>query len=160
MAATEKELQEAKQRVAELEAELNRSKGAEPYWKPAIGEEIYFIGTEGLIKIRHFSDSQFERDMLKQGNIFKTREEAEKISNIRACEERLREAVWYANGGKFVEFKLNNDNLAIDLYNGELEVSHGNTIKAFPDWQYFISEEAAQECREEHHDDWLMLRNA
>jgi len=51
-----------------------------------------------------------DKDTIKQGNVFKTREEAEKEVKLRAAKYRVKKRIWELNNGEIIEFKLNENN--------------------------------------------------
>ncbi len=47
-------------------------------WEPKEGEKYYFITKEGAVNYTHWRGHQFDKDLLKQHKIYKTRHQAEK----------------------------------------------------------------------------------
>ena len=146
------------QKLNELEQELNELKqqtknGMPKYWKPKIGEKFYYVeGTR--IYVTEYDNSDFTKELVLTGNFFQTKEEAEKELKLRLATQRLKEAIWKANGGKFINFSYNIKNTTISRYYNTLQISNWTEIQTAQDWMYIKDEKTAIKVLEENRRDF------
>ena len=58
---------------------LNKSKEIElSRWTPQAGEKYYYVGDNGMVNFTFFDCDEVDEDYYKFGNIFRTKEEAER----------------------------------------------------------------------------------
>lgn len=120
--------QDLENKIKDLESDIQASQNTieelkkaivnieEKAWKPEEGE-IYYC-TEGIRVERHNNDSPFDKDMIRIGNYFKTKEQAERALFEKNLRLKLR---------KFAED--NNDKIYWDNVNQEKYYVFFNTIK-------------------------------
>ena len=121
------------QKINKLEQELaelkKQAKNCMPkYWDFKIGEKFYYIDIAKVYS-SEYADSGFEKDLSLSGNIFRTKKEAEKELELRLATQRLKEAIWKANGGKFINFSYNIKNTTINRYYNTLQISNWTEYK-------------------------------
>ena len=74
-------LQELEKKYKELGEEIERLKNEEKVWKPKEHEEFYTVSGYGKVDECEFSyHSPFVKGYVEMGNCFKTKKEAEKVS--------------------------------------------------------------------------------
>lgn len=97
-----KELEEAKAKIVEIEKKIEEKKSKR--WKPKVMERYYYINIEGkVIETSRLNNGEFEESMYNLGNCFRTKEEAEFITEKLKVITKLKEfaepedAVWDGN---------------------------------------------------------------
>lgn len=99
-------LQELEKNAADLQAKLDEMKATitkmktEPsgLWKPKVGEDYYFIGCDGSAEGTYNEGNDTDKRIIKQGNAYRTKEEAEHARDKQEVTQRLREL---ADGYRF-----------------------------------------------------------
>ena len=146
------------QKIDKLEQELNwlkeQAKNCKPkYWKPKNGEKAWYIH-DSYVKSDVTWGTKVDKRLITRGDVFKTREEAEKELELRLATQRLKEAIWEANGGEFIGYNANALNYAIIVYEGSLRPMTWVIIKCFQNWMYIKDEETAEKVLEENRRDF------
>ena len=146
------------QKIDKLEQELDwlkeQAKNCKPkYWKPKNGEKAWFIH-DSHIKSDVTWGTKVDKRFITRGDVFKTREEAEKELELRLTTQRLKEAIWEANGGEFIDYKDNSLDYAIIVYEGSLKPMPWATFKCFQNWMYIKDMETAEKVLEENRRDF------
>lgn len=149
----EQDIQVMKDKLASMESELNKP-NIEPFWKPEDGKTYHTVTSYGTIVDTQTWTS--ERQLI--GTAYKTEEEAKKELDLMLAKQRVKEAIWYLNGGKFLEFKKGKDNCSFDLYTNGLFAESWLQTKWYPNWQYLVSKEAVKELIKTHHEDLMLIR--
>lgn len=84
----QKELQELKDRIAELEALIDKQ---EPkVWEPTGGEDYYWLAGIGSVNRENMSTDRIDRSRIELGNYFKTQEQAEQARDFTLAMAKLR----------------------------------------------------------------------
>ena len=146
------------QKINKLEQELNKlkqqTKNCMPkYWDFKIGEKFYYIYIAKVYS-SDYVDSGFEKDLILSGNIFRTKKEAEKELELRLATQRLKEAIWEANGGEFIGFTPEVTNYMVTTDNNIVKVSRFEYAKTTQDWMYIKDEETAERILEKNRTDF------
>ena len=68
--------------------------------------------------------------------------------------QRLKEAIWTANGGKFINFSYNSNNTTINRYYYTLQISNWTEIQTNQNWMYLKSTEIAEKVLKENYKDF------
>jgi len=100
-----------------------------------------------------------DKDRVEQGNVFKTKEEAEKEVELRKAKYRVKKRIWELNDGEFIEFKQKHDNYSFDLYSNEIVPRFCCKTKSYPNWQYIKTEKLVKQLINEMYDDLLLIRD-
>ena len=145
-------------KIEELEKQLNSLKEEVKscnvkYWKPKKGEKFYY-GDITKIYCAECTNSDFIKDLFLVGNYFKTKEEAEEELELILATQRLKEAIWTANGGEFVGYNIHSMNYTVTVFRGKLIVNYFNDTKIAQDWMYFKDRETAIKVLEENRKDF------
>ena len=146
------------QKINKLEQELKELKKQARNCMPKyldfkIGEKFYYIDIAKVYS-SEYADSGFEKDLSLSGNIFRTKKEAEKELELRLATQRLKEAIWKANGGKFINFSYNIKNTTINRYYNTLQINNWTEIQTAQDWMYIKDEKTAIKVLEENRRDF------
>ena len=143
----QKQIEEMKTKLADMEAELNKPEMTINYWQPKNNDLYFYVGLDGNIDWnRYFSTGGSTRY-----RVFKTRKEAEKYAEYVKAEETLRRVIAEVNGGWLPdwtnddEYKyvvvLNMDNLKVLIY---------EATKYLPNFMYIKSRELAEKLMKEY----------
>ena len=133
------------------------------FWEPKDGELAWYIDVDNSItesrnwsKVPSWEKSPSAYRLIEVGNMFKTKEEADKYINFKKVEHRLRKAVWKLNGGPAPEFKYQIGNFTICTNGIFLDIDTWYNLQINPDWLWFKSIELAEELAETHKEDLLI----
>ena len=129
------------------------------YWEPKSDEMAFYIDSLGCINISNRWSENVDKQIIYQGNVFKTEEEALKESDLRRAKYRVKKRIWELNGGKTLEFQLDGTNWSFDLCEGVLETYTWSQNKLYPNWQYIISKEIGNILIDEMYDDLMLIRS-
>ena len=113
-------------------------------WKPKVGEDYYFIGCDVSAEGTYNEGNDTDKRIIKQGNAYRTKEEAEHARDKQEVTQRLRELA----GG--YRFKAGADNWYLFCNTGTKEWITGYCLFSFhPNAVYFPTEESALAARDE-----------
>ena len=140
----ERELKELKEQIKTCNPE---------YWDFKIGERFYYIDIAKVYS-SEYANYDFEKDLSLSGNIFRTKKEAEKELELRLATQRLKEAIWVANGGEFIGFNPNIIDLVVSVNNNILQVDYCIDIQSNQNWMYIKDKETAEKVLKENHRDF------
>ena len=128
------------------------------YGTPKNGEKAYLITTDGKVIKDYSWYKDFNRRIINQGSVFKTKEEAENEVKLREAKCRVKQRIWELNGGKFIGFKNDSNNWSFELREELIIAKTWCSSKFYPNWQYLKSKELAEQLIEEMRDDLLLIR--
>jgi len=146
------------QKIDKLEQELielkEQAKNCKPkYWKPESGKKAWFI-YGSTIKSDFKWSSRMDKGLIAAGDVYQSQEEAEKELGLRLATQRLKEAIWEANGGKFVVFIPCARNYIINPYDNHLQVDSYTNTQTAQNWMYLKNTETAEKVLEKNHKDF------
>jgi len=146
------------QKINKLEQELKElKKQAEnykpKYWKPKNGEKAWYIENDDICSSCQWI-SPTDETLVTLGNVFQTEEEAEKELELRLATQRLKEAIWEANGGEFIGFVPDVLNVIINVCDNGLAVAHWAYTQANQNWMYIKDRETAEKVLEKNRKDF------
>ena len=146
------------QKIDKLEQELDwlkeQVKNCKPkYWKPKNGEKAWYIH-DSHIKSDVTWGSKVDKRFITRGDVFKTREEAEKELELRLATQRLKEAIWEANGGEFIGFTSEVINYTITTDSKTVKVNWFEYVKTAQDWMYIKDFKTAEKVLKENRKDF------
>ena len=144
-------LREIAQKVKELLDDLETLKQEEkiagleyPFEE---GEEYFVINVIGELVKQKWSNHLIDKKSYKQGNIFKTRKEAEKEQARRELLMLFKQYRDKCNGGwkpNFIDFSQNKYSMWFDYYSRKLEIFTSTSSNDFRLFGYFRKED---DCR-------------
>ena len=131
-------------------------KEPQEFWEPKDQEYVWCIDLEGYVRKSYILKSDTDRSIIKIGNVFETKENAETYVEYRQAEHRLCKAVWELNKGESPEFEYGAENCSICLAKNEPVAHTWVELQVNPDWFYFKSIELAKKLVETHKEDLLI----
>ena len=146
----QKQIEEMKTKLADMEAELNKPEVVINYWQPKGGEQYYYLDYFSNIGIINRADDGGAETRYR---VFKTIEEAEKYAEYVKAEETLRRVIAEANEGWLPDwsndgslkykilYRCDLDRLATDSY---------SVSKLLPNFMYIKSKELAEKLMKEY----------
>ena len=141
------QIEEMKNKLAEMELELNKPEVTINYWQPKYRDKYYFVNHYGGISegVRNINGSL--------NRVFKTREEAERYAEYVKAEETLRRVIAEANEGIVLDwknFKENKFEVHLNAKTSELVVECMSIAKTLPSFMYIKSRQIAEKLIEEY----------
>ena len=146
-------LETLKQQTADLEAKLEEMKAEidrlENGWEMKCpykeGDEYYFVSANGLAKYDSWDNYDFEKRAFAQGNIFKTKQEAELESKRRNLLTRFRAFRDECNNGWEPDWSNNGEKWEIDYKEEEgLIALWTSLVNSFSTFGYFKNKQDTQ----------------
>jgi len=128
------------------------------WWEPKDDEKAYYIDDSGQICTGDVWNYEIDKGCVNQGNVFKTKEEAEREAKLREAKYKVKRRVWELNDGYFINFKLYDDNYSFHLYENRMKCSVSSSTKYYPNWQYLKSKELVEQLIKEMEKDLLLIR--
>ena len=147
----QKQIEEMKTKLADMEAELNKPEVVTNYWQPSKGDKYYYVNMLGYVESCNcFKDSK--QDEIRH-RVFKTREEAEKYAEYIKAEETLRRVIAEANEGWLPNWNSSDEyKFEVQLINRDarLYVDCFSSLKRHPNFMYIKSKELAEKLMKEY----------
>ena len=137
----QKQIEEMKTKLADMEAELNKPEVVINYWQPKEGEQYYYLDYFSNIEIINRADDGGTETRYR---VFKTHKEAEKYAEYVKAEETLRRVIAEANEGWLPDWDGWEAKYGVTLDKGSLRESYFEKAKYFPNFMYIKSEELAK----------------
>ena len=150
----QKQIEEMKVKLANMEAELNKPDVVINYWQPAECERYYYVNYLGLI-----GTASYASDYCKDTNryrVFKTEAEAQKYADYIKAEEILRAVIAISNEGRLPDWNnFQEIKYVVVLNDMKLEVFSYNSIKYLPNFMYIKSEKLAEKLAKEYEKEFI-----
>lgn len=143
----QKQIEEMKTKLADMEAKLNKPEVVINYWQPHKLDRYFYIHPTNQV---HTALNHFEEDI--KYRVFKTREEAEKYAEYVKAEETLRGVIAEANEGWLPDWGGWEAKYVIGLV-GKYKYIKVLTYcddKVFPNFMYIKSKELAEKLMKEY----------
>ena len=145
----QKQIEEMKTKLADMEAELNKPEVIINYWQPQEDDKMYYVNYLGEVRFNSYTAS-FQDDILRY-RVFKTKAEAQKYAEYVKAEETLRRVIAEANAGWLPDWTNNDEHkYVVVLYMDDLRVFIYETTKYLPNFMYVKSKELANNLMEEY----------
>ncbi len=147
----QKQIEEMKTKLADMEAELNKPEVSINYWQPRTAENLYYVNYLGHIAEANYTENyQWDKTRYR---VFKTKEEAKRYAEYVKAEETLRGVIAGANEGWLPNWG-NDDSLKyVILYRFDvdrLETVSYSVSKLLPNLMYIKSKELAEKLMKEY----------
>ena len=146
----QKQIEEMKIKLADMEAELNKPEVIINYWQPRTAENLYYVNYLGHLAEANYTEN-YQGDKTRY-RVFKTREEAEKYAEYVKAEETLRRVIAEANEGWLPDWS----NYKVKYVIGfafkpkYIKVLTYVDDKLFPNFMYIKSNELAEKLMKEY----------
>ena len=146
------------QKIDKLEQELNnlkqQAKSCNPkYWKPKDGEKAWYIESGNICSSYQWI-SPTDKTLITLGDVFQSEEEAEKELELRLATQRLKKAIWEANGGEFIRFIPDVLNITINAHNNILQINYCTNVQTAQNWMHIKNRETAEKVLKENSKDF------
>ena len=125
-------------------------------WEPEDGKLAWYIDIYGGVVSSYEWITDTDIEVIKFGNAFKTKKNAEKYVEYKKAEYRLRKAVWELNEGPAPKFTDDTDNFTICINGSSLRIDAWYNLQVNPDWLWFNTVELADKLAETHKEDLLL----
>ena len=146
----QKQIEEMKTKLADMEAELNKPEVVINYWQPKGGEQYYYLDYFNIIEIINRADDGGTETRYR---VFKTHKEAEKYAEYVKAEETLRRVIaeanegWLPNWNSPDEYKFD---VQLNARDARIYVDCFSAIKRQPNFMYIKSKELAEKLMKEY----------
>lgn len=141
----QQQIEDMKNKLVEMEAELNKPEEVINYWKPKQGDTLYYVTYSGNINTSY--NSKVNEKIYR---VFKTKEEAERYAEYVKAEETLKRVIAEANEGWLPGWNGSVKNYNIRLYNNNIDYTYYYTSKLLPTFMYIKSESLCIKLIEEY----------
>lgn len=156
----QKQIEEMKVKLADMEAELNKPDVVINYWQPTNMDKFYWVNTSGCVQPTIYCfdrthEKEAERDKVGY-RVFKTEGEAQKYAEYVKAEGTLRRAIAINNKGWLPDWNNGRTpNYIVVLNDMKLEVFSYNSIKYLPNFMYIKSAELAEKLKKEYEKEFI-----
>lgn len=145
------QIEDMKQKLAEMEALLTEPEVSISYWQPEINQRHWYVGIYGNVK----DNTTTLPEYMSKGHhrVFKTKAEAQKYAEYIKAEETLKRVIAEANAGVILDWNhpdINKYEVYLNKRCDRLYIECKNTIKYFPSFMYIKSRELAEKLIEEY----------
>ena len=145
----QKQIEEMKTKLADMEAELNKPEVVINYWQPKEGNMYYNVTNLGVVGSSCYAQN-YHKDKVRY-RVFKTRKEAEKYAEYVKAEETLRRVIAEVNEGWLPDWTNKDEHkYVVALYMDDLNTFKHATTKYQPNFMYIKSEELAEKLMKEY----------
>lgn len=135
----QQQIEDMKNKLVEMEAELNKPEVTINYWQPKEEDLMYFVNHLGNVSNLYYS-KRCQVDEIRY-RVFKTKEEAKRYAEYVKAEETLKRVIAEANEGWLPDWNGFERKYYIILYNNNnLECVSYSSYKIVPTFMYIKSE--------------------
>ena len=153
----QKQIEEMKTKLADMEAELNKPEVVINYWQPKGGEQYYYLDYFSNIGIINRADDGGAETRYR---VFKTIEEAEKYAEYVKAEETLRRVIAEVNEGWLPDWTNKDEHkYVVVLYMDDLNIFKYETTKYQPNFMYIKSKELAEKLMKEYEEEFVTYQS-
>lgn len=131
----QQQIEDMKNKLVEMEAELNKPEVAINYWQPKQGDTLYYVTYSGNVNTSY--NSKVNENIYR---VFKTKEEAERYAEYVKVEETLKRVIAEVNEGWLPDWSGCVNNYFIRLYKNNLDYIRYTTTKVLPTFMYIKSD--------------------
>lgn len=141
----QQQIEDMKNKLVEMEAELNKPEVVINYWQPKQGDTLYYVTYLGNINTSY--NSKVNENIYR---VFKTKEEAERYAEYVKAEETLKRVIAEANQGWLPDWSGCVKNYHIRLYKNNLDYICYTSTKVLPNFMYIKSEDLCNKLIKEY----------
>ena len=144
------QIEDMKQKLAEMEALLNQPEVGAYYWQPKEDDALYYVNHLGYISTSWYIINH--QDDKARYRVFKTKEEAEKYAEYVKAEETLRRVIAEANAGWLPDWGASETKYVIGFRfkSKQIKVLAYMEDKLFPNFMYIKSMELVEKLMKEY----------
>ena len=147
----QKQIEEMKTKLADMEAELNKPEVIINYWQPRTAENLYYVNYLGHIAEANYTENyQWDKTRYR---VFKTKEEAKRYAEYVKAEETLRRVIAEANEGWLPDWSNDDPFKYKILYRCDLDslsIDSCRFSKLISNFMYIKSRELAEKLIKEY----------
>ena len=151
----QKQIEEMKTKLADMEAELNKPEVIINYWQPRTAENLYYVNYLGHVAETNYTENyQWDKTRYR---VFKTKEEAKRYTEYVKAEETLRRVIAEANAGWLPDWTNNDDEhkYIVVLCMDDSKVFIYVEDKLFPNFMYIKSKELAEKLMLQYDEEFV-----
>lgn len=145
----QQQIEDMKNKLVEMEAELNKPETVINYWQPKEGDTVYYVTYSGNINTLYYYNNRCYVNELRY-RVFKTKEEAERYAEYVKAEETLRIVIAEANEGWLPDWGGSIANYNVRIYNNKIDYTYYYTSKLLPTFMYIKSESLCNKLIKEY----------
>ena len=151
----QKQIEEMKTKLADMEAELNKPEVIINYWQPRTAENLYYVNYLGHVAEANYTEN-YQEDKTRY-RVFKTRVEAEKYAKYIKAEETLRRVIAEANKGWVPDWSSDSYKYVVGVEQraGYIRVLQYIQDKLFPNFMYIKSRELTEKLMKEYEAEFI-----
>lgn len=154
----QKQIEEMKTKLADMEAKLNKPEVVVNYWQPKETNSYYYVNYLGSVGSASY-DKNYHKDKLRY-RVFKTIEETEKYAEYVKAEETLRRVIAEANEGWLPDWTNKDEHkYVVVLCIDDLNIFKYETTKYQPNFMYIKSKELAEKLMEEYEEEFVTYQS-
>ena len=147
----QKQIEEMKTKLADMEAELNKPEVVINYWQPEEDDDLYYVNYLGNISHSRYTRN-YQCDETRY-RVFKTKEEGEKYAKYVKAEETLRRVIAEVNEGTILDWhnaEMVKYFINMDIKRDKVCISTCYSLKYLPNFMYIKSEKVAEKLMKEY----------
>ena len=147
----QKQIEEMKTKLADMEAELNKPEVIINYWQPRTAENLYYVNYLGHVAEANYTEN-YQGDKTRY-RVFKTKEEAKRYAEYVKAEETLRRVIAEGNEGWLPDWSNDGSLKYKILYRCDLErlsIDSYSVSKLISNLMYIKSRELAEKLMKEY----------
>lgn len=150
----QKQIEEMKVKLADMEAELKKPDVVVNYWQPTECERYYYVNYLGLVGSASYAPN-YHQDKVRY-RVFKTEAEAQKYAEYVKAEETLRKVIAEANAGWIPDWNTFRDIKYVVVLNAtKLEVFSYNRAKYLPNCMYIKNSSLAEKLMKDYEKEFI-----
>ena len=151
----QKQIEEMKTKLADMEAELNKPEVIINYWQPRTAENLYYVNYLGHIAEANYTEN-YQGDKTRY-RVFKTKEEAKRYAEYVKAEETLRGVIAEANGGWIPDWSNYGAKYVIGFVFKPKYIKVLTYVedKLFPNFMYIKSRELAEKLMLQYDEEFV-----
>ena len=156
----QKQIEEMKVKLTDMEAELNKPDIVVNYWQPTNMDKFYWVNTSGRVQPTIYCfdrthEKEAERDKVEY-RVFKTEGEAQKYAEYVKAEGTLQRVIAISNEGWIPDWNNFQERKYIVVLNDmKLEVFSYNSTKYLPNFMYIKSAELAEKLKKDYEKEFI-----
>lgn len=150
----QKQIEEMKVKLADMEAELNKPEVSINYWQPRTAENLYYVNYLGHVAEANYTEN-YQGDKTRY-RVFKTRKKAQKYAEYIKAEETLRRVIVEINDDELPNWNNFQERKYVVVLNDmKLKVFSYDRTKYLPNFMYIKSQELAEKLIQDYKKEFI-----